>query len=70
MVKHARYRHGQAFSVMNVMSKLKSGALELNDNVLNDQIMKKLLSDPSTTFDVVVVSPFLAGEAGYYLAHR
>ena len=70
MVKIVWYRHGRAFSVMNVMSKLKSGALELNDNVLNDPIMKKLLSDPSTTFDVVVVSPFLAGEAGYYLAHR
>ena len=55
---------------MNYLSKLKSGALELNDNVLNDPIMKKLISDPSTTFDIVIVSVFLAGESGYYLAHR
>ena len=57
-------------SVMNVMTKLQSGALELNDNVLKDPIMKKMTDDPSTTFDIVIVSPFLAGEAGYYLAHR
>ena len=69
MVKIVQYRHGQ-FSVMNYLSKLKSGALELNDNVLNDPIMKKLISDPSTTFDIVIVSVFLAGESGYYLAHR
>ena len=49
---------------------LTDGALELSDNVLSDPIMKKMTSDPSTKFDIVIVSPFLAAEAGYYLAHR
>ena len=33
-------------------------------------MMKKFLSDPSQKFDIVIVGPFLAGEAGYYLAHK
>ena len=31
--------------------------------------MQKYLTDPNTKFDIVIVAPFLAGEAGYYLAH-
>jgi glucuronosyltransferase len=45
-------------------------AITLNDNALNHPVMKKLLSDPNTRFDAVIVSNFMAGEAGYYLAYK
>jgi hypothetical protein len=43
-------------------------ALGANNNTLNHPIMKKLLADPNTRFDAVIVSNLLLGEAGYYLA--
>ncbi len=46
---------------------LVEGALESNDNALGD---KRLRVHLDKGFDVVVVSPFIASEAGYYLAQR
>ena len=52
------------------MLTVKEGALWLNDNALNNPIMKKFTADDKTKFDMVIVCPFLAGEAGYFLAHK
>ena len=52
------------------ITKMVHSCIDLNDNALNDPVMKKLLDDPNTHFDLVVVQPLMAGEAGYYLAHR
>ena len=49
---------------------LTKGALWLNDNALENLAMKKFIEDKNTEFDLVVVCPFFASEAGYYLAHR
>jgi glucuronosyltransferase len=49
---------------------LVNTAIELNENALKHPEIKKLLADPTTKFDVVIVSPFLAGETGYFLAHK
>ena len=51
-------------------SELIELGLEGNRNVLSDQRIKNLLSDPSTKFDVVITLFFAAHEAGYYLAHK
>ncbi len=42
-------------------------ALHANDRVLGDARLRRQLE---LGFDVVVVKPFLMGEAGYYLAHK
>ncbi len=44
--------------------------LELNDNALNHREMKRLIHGPDAGLDLVIMCPFLAGEASYYLAHR
>ena len=49
---------------------LTQGALWLNDNALENPVMKKLIEDGNTEFDLVIVCPFFASEAGYYLAYR
>lgn len=57
-------------SMVNAFFRIKGGALQLNDNALKHPTMKRLLDDPQTTFDLVLVCPFLAGEAGYLLAQK
>ncbi len=46
---------------------LIDGAIESNDNALSD---KRLRDHLAKGFDVVLVSPFIASEAGYYLAQK
>ena len=58
------------YSLISSMITVKEGALWLNDNVLGNTIMKKLIGDDKTKFDIIIVCPFLASEAGYYLAHK
>ena len=43
---------------------IKGGALQLTENSLNNPIMQKLIKDPNTKFDLVIISPFLATETG------
>ena len=45
-------------------------ALAGTESVLNNPIMKNLLDDPSTRFDVVITVYFPGHEASYYLADR
>jgi len=56
--------------MISAFATVKEGALWLNDNALSNPIMKNLLENQETKFDMVIVSPILAGEAGYYLAHK
>ena len=52
------------FDLMNI-------GVEMTGNALNHPTMQEFLKDPvKNKFDVWVVSPFLATEAGYYLAHK
>ncbi len=46
---------------------LVHGALDSNDKALGD---KRLRNHLAKGFDVVIVSPFIASEAGYYLAEK
>ena len=45
-------------------------AIDSNRNALEHPQLRKYINDKNTKFDVTVVSPFLASESGYYLAHR
>ena len=42
----------------------------MNDNALSHLEIQKLIKDPDTKFDLVIVQPIMSGETGYYLAHR
>jgi glucuronosyltransferase len=55
---------------LGVMLGLIETAISLNAKAFNHPIMKSLLADPNTKFDVVNVSPLIASEAGYYLAYK
>jgi len=57
-------------SVLNVMSSIKNGALDLSDNTLKNPLMQKMIKDPNTKFDIIIIQPFLGAEAGFYLAHK
>ena len=50
---------------------LMNFGLELSENAVKHPIMQDMLKDPvKNKFDLVLVSPFLATEVGYYLAHK
>ena len=57
-------------NVVNAMGTMVNAAIQSNENALSDPLMQKFLKDPNTKFDIVIVGPFLAGEAGYYLARK
>lgn len=57
-------------NVASALLRMSEIAIEMNENALNHPIMKQLLEDPNTTFDLVIVCKFMGGEPGYYLAHR
>lgn len=61
---------GEDTNLLNVMLKMMDSTYILNDNALSDPEMQKLIKDPNTKFDLVIVQPIMNGEAGYYLAHR
>ena len=50
--------------------KMFLAALDGTESALNNPIMKKLVEDPTTKFDVVLAVYFVGHEAGYYLADR
>ncbi len=50
-----------------MVPQLMEAALGANDNALGDSTLRRELEKG---FDIVVVSPFFASEAGYHLAHR
>ena len=50
--------------------KMFEAALAGTESVLDNPVMKNLLNDPSTKFDVVIAVYFLGHEASYYLADR
>ncbi len=57
--------------IFGTLSGLVAAALSTNDKALSHPALRAHLDDPGARgFDVVLVSPFLASEAGYYLAHR
>ena len=60
----------QESNMASLFFRFKENVLKLNENALSNAEMKKLIEDPNTRFDLVVVCPFLGSEMGYYLAHR
>ena len=61
---------GEDTNPLNVMIKMMNTSYNLNDNALSDPEIQKLIKDPNTKFDLVIVQPLFSSEAGYYLAHR
>ena len=61
---------GKDTNLFNVMSAMMDTTYTLNDNALSDLEIQKLIKDPNTKFDLVIVQPILNSETGYYLAHR
>ena len=61
---------GEDTNLINVMTKMMNTTYNLNDNALSDPEIQKLIKDPNTRFDLVIVQPLFSSEAGYYLAHR
>ena len=55
---------------LSMMSQMTNFATKCNQNALKHPQMQKWILDPTTKFDLVIVQPFLAGEAGYYLGYR
>ena len=53
-----------------MLSGMMEFAFSINDNAMKDPMMKEMLNDPNTKFDIVIVQPFPGSEAGYYLAKR
>ena len=61
---------GEDTNPINTMSKALDFTYTLNDNALSDPELQKLIKDPNTKFDMVIVQPIMNSETGYYLAHR
>ena len=61
---------GKDASFVDLLPNMLNFAVTLNQNALKDPKTQKLLQDPNTKFDLVVVNPFIVGEVGYYLGHR
>ena len=61
---------GEDTNPLNVMIKMMNTSYNLNDNALSDPEIQKLIKDPNTRFDLVIVQPLINSETGYYLAHR
>ena len=61
---------GEDASFVDLIPNMLNFVVTLNQNALKDPKAQKLIQDPNTKFDLVVVNPFLAGEIGYYLGHR
>ena len=57
-------------SMINIMMNMLNLTYTLNDNALSDPMMKELIKDPNTHFDLVIVQPIMNSETGYYLAHK
>ena len=55
---------------LSMMSQMTNFATKCNQNALKHPQMQKWILDSTTKFDLVIVQPFLAGEAGYYLGYR
>lgn len=61
---------GEDTNPISTMSKMLDFTYTLNDNALSDPELQKLIKDPNTKFDMVIVQPIMNSETGYYLAHR
>ena len=61
---------GEDTNPLNLIKTMMNTTYNLNDNALSDPEIQKLIKDPNTKFDLVVVNPFIVGEVGYYLGHR
>ena len=61
---------GEDTNPLSVMIKMMNTTYNLNDNALSDPEIQKLIKDPNTRFDLVIVQPLINSETGYYLAHR
>ena len=61
---------GEDANPISTMSKMLDFTYTLNDNSLSDPELQKLIKDPNTRFDLVIVQPFMNSETGYYLAYR
>ena len=44
--------------------------LRANEQALSNPKMQRLIKDPNTKFDIVIIQPLYASEIGYYLAYR
>ena len=61
---------GEETNPLNAGIKMMNASYNCNDNALSDPEIQKLIKDPNTIFDLVIVQPLFSSEAGYYLAHR
>ena len=61
---------GEDTKNLSMFQKLIALAIQLNENAFKHPIMQGYLKNPDTKFDIVIVQPLFAGEAGYYLGHR
>ena len=61
---------GEDTKNLSMFQKLIALAIQLNENAFKHPIMQNFLKNPDTKFDIVIVQPLFAGEAGYYLGHR
>ena len=61
---------GEDANPISTMSKGLDFTYTLNDNALSDPELQKLIKDPNTRFDLVIVQPIMNSETGYYLAYR
>ena len=61
---------GEETNPINAGIKMMNASYNVNDNALSDPEIQKLIKDPNTRFDLVIVQPLINSEAGYYLAHR
>ena len=61
---------GEEANPLNAGRKMMNTSYNLNDNALSDPEIQKLIKDPNTRFDLVIVQPLINSETGYYLAHR
>ena len=61
---------GEDTNPINTMTKALDFTYTLNDNALSHPGLQKLIKDPNTKFDLVIVQPIMNSETGYYLAYR
>ena len=61
---------GEDTKNLSMFQKLLALAIQLNENAFKHPTMQEYLKNPDTKFDIVIVQPLFAGEAGYYLGHR
>ena len=61
---------GEDTKTVSMFGKLVTLSIQLNENAFKHPIMQEYLKNPGTKFDIVIVQPVFASEAGYYLGYK